>query len=71
MVNDPFTDPENAKNPLASPSTRKGKDTRRINSLENGLLLCTRHHGDYDHFRISIHPGVRMSYFLLSFLTLF
>jgi predicted restriction endonuclease len=60
MVNDPFTDPENANNAFASPSTQTKTDTRRINSLENGMLLCTQHHGDYDHFRISIHPMVRM-----------
>ncbi|KIM81728.1 hypothetical protein PILCRDRAFT_37892, partial [Piloderma croceum F 1598] len=55
VVSDPFTDPANAENPFASPSTRTKKDFRRINSLENGMLLCLQHHKDYDYFRFSIH----------------
>jgi hypothetical protein len=56
LVSDPFTDPTNADNPFASPTTRTKKDLRRINSLENGILLCPRHHKDYDHFRFAISP---------------
>lgn len=56
LVKDPFTDPANADSPFTSPSTRTNKDFRRINSLENGILLCFRHHKDYDNFRFSIHP---------------
>lgn len=40
VVSDPFTNPTNATNPFASPSTQSQKDLRRINSLENGMLLC-------------------------------
>jgi hypothetical protein len=58
LVSDPFTDPTNADNPFASPTTRTKKDLRRINSLENGILLCPRHHKDYDHFRFAISPKV-------------
>ncbi|KAF5386188.1 hypothetical protein D9615_002388 [Tricholomella constricta] len=56
LVSDPYTDPANAENPLASPTTRTGKDSRRINSLENGILLCLQHHQDYENFRFAIHP---------------
>jgi len=55
LVTDPFTDPVNAGSPFASPSTRKNGDPRRINSLDNGLLLCVQHHKDYDNFRFAIH----------------
>lgn len=58
LVSGPFTDPANAENPFASPSTRTKKDLRRINSLENGMLLCLQHHNDYDYFRFSIHADV-------------
>jgi hypothetical protein len=58
LVSDPFTDPANAENPFASPSTRTKKDLRRINSLENEMLLCLLHHKDYDYFRLSINPDV-------------
>jgi len=56
LVSDPFTDPANADSRFASPSTRTKKDFRRINSLENGILLCLQHHKDYDSFRFAIHP---------------
>ncbi|KIM81053.1 hypothetical protein PILCRDRAFT_9089 [Piloderma croceum F 1598] len=55
LVSDPFTDPANAKNLFASPSTRT-KDLGQINSLENGMLLCLQHHRDYDNFRFAINP---------------
>ncbi|KIM92275.1 hypothetical protein PILCRDRAFT_117680 [Piloderma croceum F 1598] len=57
LVSDPFTDPANADNQFASPSMRTKKDLRRINSLENGILLCLQHHRDYDNFRFAINPG--------------
>jgi len=28
----------------------------RESTLENGILLCLEHHGDYNNFRFSIHP---------------
>lgn len=59
LVRDPFTDPANADDQFASPSTRTKKDLRRINSLENGILFCLGHHRDYVSFRFSIHPEVR------------
>ncbi|KAF8812306.1 hypothetical protein BYT27DRAFT_7207720 [Phlegmacium glaucopus] len=59
LVRDPFTDPANADSQFASPSTRTKKDLRRINSLENGILLCLAHHRDYDNFRFAIHPETR------------
>ena len=34
------------------------KDPRRINSLENGILLCLEHHWGIDNFRFSIHADV-------------
>ncbi|KIL63927.1 hypothetical protein M378DRAFT_163885 [Amanita muscaria Koide BX008] len=55
LVKDPFTDPVNADSPFASPTTRTKKDSRRINSLDNGILLCLEHRKDYDNFRFSIH----------------
>ena len=39
-------------------STRNKRDPLRINSLENGVLLCLTHHKAYDTFRFSIHPTV-------------
>ena len=73
LVSDPFTDPANAGSQFASPSTRTKKDLSRINSLENGILLCLEHRNDYDNFRFSIHPEVKtlflhhtISNFLLS-----
>src|SRR6267154_5921062 len=58
LVNDPFTDPANASIPFVSPSTRTKEDVRRINSLENGILLCVHQwHKDYDNFWFAIHPG--------------
>ncbi len=59
LVSDPFTDPANASNLFASPSTQTKKDLRRINSLENGILLCTQHHRDFISFCLAIHPVVR------------
>jgi len=44
LVKDPFTDPANADSQFASPSTRTKEDFRRINSLENEILLCLEHH---------------------------
>jgi len=55
-VSDPFTDPANAGSEFASSSTRNGKDSRRINSLDNGMLFCLQHHQDYDGLRFAIHP---------------
>ncbi|KIM72616.1 hypothetical protein PILCRDRAFT_15965 [Piloderma croceum F 1598] len=62
LVSDPFTDRANAENQFASPSTRTMKDLRRINSLENGMLLCLQHYRDYDNFRFSINPDVKTSF---------
>jgi len=62
LVSDPFTDPANADSPFASPSTRAKKDFSRINSLENGILLCLKHHEDYDNFRFAIHPEVKTTF---------
>ena len=59
FVSDPFTDPANADSPFASPSTRTKTDLRRMNSLENGILMCLRHHIDYSKFCFGIHPDVR------------
>jgi len=64
LVKDPYTDPTNAGSQFASPSTRTGKDLRRINSLENGILLCLEHRKDYDSFRFAIHPDVKSLYSL-------
>jgi hypothetical protein len=61
LISDPYTDPANATNPFASPTTRTGKDPRRINSLENGILLCLQHRRDYGHFHFAIHPHVKGS----------
>jgi len=55
LVSDPFTDPANADNQFASPSTRTKKDLRRINSPENGMLLCLQHYRDYDNFRFALN----------------
>ena len=52
LIADPYTamTEENA--------TRNKRDPFRINSLENGILLCLSHHKAYDTFRFSIHPTV-------------
>jgi len=57
-MTDPYTDSANVGDPLASPTTRSGTDGRRMNSLDNGLLLCVNHHRRYDSFQFSIHPAV-------------
>lgn len=62
LVRDPYTDPANASNRFASPSTRTKTDSRRMNSLENGILFCLQHHKDYEDFRFSIHPEVKTSF---------
>jgi hypothetical protein len=58
-MKDPFTDPANANNKHAGPATQSNKDPGRMNSLENGILLCIQHHADYDNFRFAINPDVR------------
>ena len=64
LVKDPFTGPANADNQQASTSTRTKpeKDCRRINSLENGILLCLEHHRNFRNFHIAINPNVRTSF---------
>jgi hypothetical protein len=57
-ISDPFTDPFNASNMLASLTTQTKRDPGRINSLENGILLCLQHYKDYNEFCFSIHPNV-------------
>jgi len=42
----------------AANATRNKRDPLRINSLENGILLCLSHHKAYDTLRFSIHPIV-------------
>ena len=59
LVSNPFTNPANASNSLASSSTQAKKDLRRMNSLENGILLCAHHHSDFINFHLAIHPIVR------------
>lgn len=54
-ISDPFTDPSSK---LVSSTTHLGRDPGRINSLENGIMLCLFHHKAYDTFRYSIHPKV-------------
>jgi hypothetical protein len=71
LVRDPFTDPTNANSRFASSSTQAKKDLRRINSLENGILLCLEHHRDYDNFRFAIHPQVKTTFLLIQSLTFF
>lgn len=58
LVSDPYTDPSNASIALAAPTTRTKKDPGRMNSLENGILLCLQHHKDYDELRFSIYPEI-------------
>ena len=64
LVKDPFTDPANADNEFASPSTRTKQDLRRINTLENGILLCLQHHRDYKIFHFAINPDVSAPFLL-------
>jgi hypothetical protein len=52
FIADPYT-ATNVEN-----ATRNKRDPLRINSLENGLLLCLYHHKAYDTLRFSIHPEV-------------
>ena len=58
---DPYTE-TNAEN-----ATRNKRDPLRINSLENGILLCLCHHKAYDTFRFSIHPMILLPSFLFIF----
>jgi hypothetical protein len=52
LIADPYT-ATSAEN-----ATRNKRDPLRINSLENGILLCLFHHNAYDTLRFSIHPTV-------------
>lgn len=53
IMTDPFTHID------AGNATRNRRDSHRINSLGNGILLCLFHHKCYDNFHFSIHPEVR------------
>ena len=52
LITDPYTaiSIENA--------TRNRRDPLRINSLENGILICLFYHKAYDTLQFSIHPTV-------------
>jgi len=56
IVTDPYSVPGASK----SKTSRKNTDTRRMNSIDNGLLLCVRHHIEFDAFLFSIKPEVRI-----------
>jgi len=51
IVADPFTAPGALKS-----TSRAGTDERRMNSIDNGLLLCLVHHKEFDTHMFSIHP---------------
>ena len=56
LIADPYTatSAENAR--------RNKRDPLRINSLENGILLCLFHHEAYNTFRFSIHPSITLPF---------
>jgi hypothetical protein len=54
IVIDPYSVPDASK----SRTSRLGTDTRRMNAIDNGLLLCVRHHIEFDAHLFSIHPEV-------------
>jgi len=62
IVVDPYSVPGASK----SFTGRLMTDTCRMNSIDNGLLLCLEHHSDFDNHLFSIHPDVGI-YMLFSF----
>jgi hypothetical protein len=58
-ISDPFTDP--SSQPVSS-TTPLASHSGRMNSLENGIMLCLFHHKAYDTFRYSIHPKTHRIY---------
>jgi HNH endonuclease len=54
IVVDPYSVPGASK----SSTSRLMTDTRHMNSIDNGLLLCLQHHSDFDNHLFSIHPDV-------------
>ncbi|KIK00616.1 hypothetical protein K443DRAFT_100028 [Laccaria amethystina LaAM-08-1] len=49
-------DPYSAAGASTSRNNRQNTDTRRMNSVDNGLLLCVKHHIQFDAHLFSIHP---------------
>ena len=58
LIADPYTATSSEN------TTRNKRDPLRMNSLENGILLCLSHHKAYDTMRFSIHPEVFPCLFL-------
>lgn len=52
-------DPYSVAGASTSSTNRQNTDTRRMNSIDNGLLLCVKHHIQFDANLFSIHPEVR------------
>jgi hypothetical protein len=57
IVKDPYSVPGASK----SSTSRLNTDARRMNAIDNGLLLCVRHHLQFDAHLFSIHPEVGIS----------
>jgi hypothetical protein len=58
IVNDPYSVPGASR----SSTSRSNTDSRCMNSIDNGLLLCVRHHLEFDAHLFSIHPEVGILY---------
>jgi hypothetical protein len=65
IVADPFTAP----GALKSTTSRAGTNERRMNSIDNGLLLCLVHHKEFDTHMFSIHPEVGSSLSLMTYMS--
>ena len=58
---DPFTESDNVSTPVKISGHSFGSenvDSRRMDSLDNGMLLCLVHHCMMDNLWFTIHPDV-------------
>ncbi|KIL63438.1 hypothetical protein M378DRAFT_164508 [Amanita muscaria Koide BX008] len=53
-------DPYSAPGASTSNTNHQNTDTRRMNSVDNGLLLCVKHHIQFDAHLFSIHPDTHI-----------
>ncbi|KAH9953389.1 hypothetical protein BGW80DRAFT_1411073 [Lactifluus volemus] len=53
-------DPYSAAGVSTSSTNRQNTDTRRMNSIDNGLLLCVKHHIQFEAHLFSIHPDTHI-----------
>ena len=58
---DPYTSTKKLKGSIS-------KDERRMNSIDNGLMLCLQHHKQFDTHMFSIHPEVGIKQYFRMYL---